>query len=154
VPSLNRSRVVGAVAALLVACGVASCSDPAGPNGKFCDAVKTIQATFDPLSKPELYSDPKVLREGLDLRVKAYKELAAVAPKEEMGDAQIVADAFAKISEKLRAAGDVASAANNPDIAAIVNDKAVQQADANLSRFSTSACRDGAAPATATTKKP
>jgi hypothetical protein len=139
---------------LLLAIGTGACSDPAGPNGKFCDAVKTIRATFDPLSKPELYSDPKVLRDGLDLRVKAYKDLAAVAPKEEMGDAQLVADSFSKVSEKLRAKGDVAAAANDADIASIVNDKALQQAEANLSRFSTSACREGTAPTTSTTKKP
>jgi hypothetical protein len=124
-----------------------SCGDPAGPNGKFCDSVKTFRATFDPLSKPELYSNPKVLRAGLDLRVKAYQELAAVAPPTIAGDAKLVAETFDKISQKLAAAGDVAAAANNPDIAALVNDTTLLAAETNVARFSTSACRDGS-PAT------
>jgi hypothetical protein len=139
------SRVVRAVvvAATAMAAVLPSCGDPAGPNGKFCDAVKTFRATFDPLSKPELYSDPKVLRAGLDLRVKAYDELAAVAPPTISGDAKLVAETFGSISRKLSAVGDVAAAANNPDIAALVNDPTLLAAETNVARFSTSACRDG-----------
>jgi hypothetical protein len=152
------SRVVRAVvvAATTMAAVLPSCGDPAGPNGKFCDAVKTFRATFDPLSKPELYSDPKVLRAGLDLRVKAYQELASVAPPTISGDAKLVADTFESISRKMAAAGDVAAAANNPDIAALVNDTTLLAAETNVARFSTSACRDGSPASTvsATPVKP
>jgi hypothetical protein len=120
----------------------ASCSDPAGANGKFCDVVKRIQVSADPLAGGDAYNDPKVLGDGMGVRVKAYNDLAATAPSSIKTDATIVSEGITKISQALVAAGNKSAAANDPTIAALVKDKRFLEASLNVQRFSDTACKE------------
>jgi hypothetical protein len=119
-----------------------SCSDPAGANGKFCDVVKRIKVSADPLSGGDAYNDPKVLGDGMAVRMKAYNDLAATAPSSIKTDAAIVSDGITKISLALTAAGNKSAAANDPTIAALVRDKKFLEASLNVQRFSETACKE------------
>jgi hypothetical protein len=119
-----------------------SCSDPAGANGKFCDVVKRIKVSADPLSGAEAYNDPKVLGDGMAVRMKAYSDLAATAPSSIKADAAVVSDGINKISIALSAAGNKSAAANDPTIAALVRDKKFLEASLNVQRFSETACKE------------
>ena len=119
-----------------------SCSDPAGANGKFCDVVKRIKVSADPLSGADAYNDPKVLADGMAVRVKAYSDLAAVAPAAIKTDAGVVADGVLKISMALAAAGNKSSAANDPATAKLVKDENFLIATLNVQRFSERACKE------------
>lgn len=119
-----------------------SCSDPAGANGKFCDVVKRIKVSADPLSGGDAYNDPKVLGDGMAVRMKAYNDLAATAPSSIKTDAAIVSDGITKISLALTAAGNKSAAGNDPTIAALVRDKKFLEASLNVQRFSETACKE------------
>ena len=119
-----------------------SCSDPAGANGKFCDVVKRIKVSADPLSGGDAYNDPKVLGDGMAVRMKAYSDLAATAPSLIKADAAIVSDGITKISLALTGAGNKSAAANAPTIAALVRDKRFLEASLNVQRFSETACKE------------
>jgi hypothetical protein len=155
VPVVKRWTGSALTTLLLTVSVLSSCSDPAGPNGRFCDVVKRIRATFDPLTRTELYSDPKVLRAGMDLRLQAYNDLLNEAPVEIKGDATIARDAFVRISQLLRDKGDVAASADDPVISALINDKTRVDAELSLQRFANGACKDTAPVSISTTvKKP
>lgn len=119
-----------------------SCSNPTGPNGKFCDVVKRIRVTADPLAGGAAYSDPKVLGDGMSLRVQAYRDLAAVAPATIQVDAALVRDTITKISVALAAAGNKSLAANDPAISVLVKDEKFLTASLNVQRFSEGACKE------------
>jgi hypothetical protein len=119
-----------------------SCSDPAGANGKFCDVVKRIKVSADPLSGGDAYNDPKVLGDGMAVRMKAYTDLAATAPSSIKADAGIVSEGINQISLALSAAGNKSAAANDPTIAALVRDKKFLEASLNVQRFSETACKE------------
>ena len=121
---------------------VVSCSDPAGANGKFCDVVKRIKVSADPLTGGDAYNDPKVLGDGMAVRMKAYSDLAATAPSSIKADATIVSDGITKISFALTAAGNKSAAANDPTIAALVRNKRFLEASLNVQRFSETACKE------------
>jgi hypothetical protein len=135
-----RRAAVFTSAVLLVL--MSACADPAGPNGKYCDVVKRVQATFDPMSKPDLYTEPTVLRAGMDLRVAAFEDLVKVAPPEVVGAATMVRDHLRSISNELRDRGDKSSAANDPAVIKLTNDKPFLEAQDNVARFSAAACKE------------
>lgn len=123
-----------------------ACADPAGPNGKFCDVVKRIRVTADPLAQPAAFSDSRILESALAVRVKAYRDLAAVAPVAIAADAAKSRDALVEISTAFTAAGNRSSAANEQPLEGLLRDKAFLDAQSSVTRFSISACKE---PATA-----
>lgn len=132
---MRRFLLVAVLAPLTV-----SCADPAGANGKFCDVVKRIQVTADPLSGAAAYSDPKVLADGMAVKVKAFADLAEVAPATVRSDTILVSESIRKIAEQLAAKGNKSSAANDPAIAALVKDERFVTASLNVQRFSEGQC--------------
>jgi hypothetical protein len=128
---------------LLLAAAV-SCADPAGANGRYCDVVKRIGVTADPLLGGAAYSDPTVLAAGMAVRVKAYTDLAAAAPTSVKVDTELVRSGLQQIAAAFAAKGNVSSTANEAPIATLVKDTKFLQAQANVTRFSTSVCKEKA----------
>lgn len=119
-----------------------SCSDPAGPNGKFCDVVKRILVTADPMTQGAAFSDSRVLADGMAVRVKAYDDLVLVAPVAINPDAVVVSATLRKIADAFSAAGNTSSAANEAPISTLLRDQKFLDADKNVARYSTTACRE------------
>ncbi len=119
-----------------------SCSDPAGPNGKFCDVVKRIQVTADPMAGGAAFSDARVLADGMAVRVKGYDDLVRVAPVAVRADVAAVSATLRKIADAFAAAGNKSSAANEQPIATLVKDQRFLDADQNVTRYSSTACRE------------
>jgi hypothetical protein len=130
------------VLSVLLVLVTVSCADPAGANGRYCDVVKRIGVTADPLLGGAAYSDPTVLAAGMAVRVKAYTDLAATAPPSVRADTETVRGGLQQIAAAFAAKGNLSSAANEPPIATLVKDTKFLQAQANVTRFSTSVCKE------------
>lgn len=122
----------------------AACADAAGPNGKFCDVAKRLQVTANPLSGNAYFTDPKLLGEGMTLRVSQYTDLALVAPTSVRTDAIAARDGLAQIALALKDKGNKASAANEEPLAGLILAQRTSQSEANLARFITTACKESA----------
>ncbi len=134
---VSRFHCLGLVATflLLVACG-----GGATPTTRFCDVVYRVEATADPLTRPEVFATPALLEAALNLRVNAYTDLSNVAPAEVQSDVLTVRNGIVAVTQELRAAGFVSEAANSPSVAALVKNSQLTTAQASLRRFTQKAC--------------
>lgn len=119
----------------------AGCSDTP-TTSRFCDVVKRIEATADPMEDTAVFARPDVLQSALELRVRAYQDLARVAPADISLDALTVAAQLSRITSAFSAAGFKSDAANTPAITALAQDAGFAKASSSLVRFSTANCSD------------
>lgn len=134
---VSRSQYIGLVVAFLL---LAACGGGATPTTRFCDVVYRVEATADPLTRPEVFATPALLEAALNLRVNAYTDLSNVAPAEVQSDVLTVRNGIVAVTQELRAAGFVSEAANSPSVAALVKNSQLTTAQASLRRFTQKAC--------------
>jgi hypothetical protein len=126
----------------LVVTAAAAC-DTASTSGasRYCDVVKQVQASVDPLADQSIYADPARLKDALVARVKTYTDLAGRAPDEIRPDANLVRDGVIKVNNALAAAGYQSVAANSdPTVQAVLADPALQAAQSRLASYDTEHC--------------
>jgi hypothetical protein len=122
---------------------VAAACDAGGMSGasRYCDVVKQVQASVDPLADQSIYGDPARLKDALIARVKTYTDLAGRAPDEIRPDANTVRDSVIKVNNALAAAGYQSAAANSdPTVQAVLSDQALQDAQARMAAYDAEHC--------------
>ncbi len=117
--------------------------DTGGTSGasRYCDVVKQVHASVDPLADQSIYGDPARLKDALIARVKTYTDLAGRAPDKIRADAGTVRDGVIKVNNALAAAGYQSAAANtDPTVQAVLSDQALQDAQARLAAYDAAHC--------------
>ena len=134
-------RVVAAIGLGLVLGATACDAGSSSGASRYCDVVKQVQASVDPLADQSIYSDPGRLKDALMVRVKTYTDLAAQAPDEIRPDANTVRDGVIKVNNALAAAGYQSAAANrDPTLQAVLNDQGLHDAQARLAGYDAEHC--------------
>lgn len=135
-----RGFVIVALTALGSMLG-ASCSDTPGAS-RFCDVVKRIEASADPMADPSVFASPAVLRAAMEIRVRAYADLARVSPDEVAADVRTTAAQIARIDNALAAGGYDSALANSTIVTALMRDDTFIAASRSVERFAVR-CVDG-----------
>jgi hypothetical protein len=128
------------VAAAMI--GTASACGAGSPTAsRYCDVVKQLQASADPLSDQAIYSDPARLRDALAARVATFTALAAQAPDEIRTDADTLRDGFIKINNALSTAQFQSAAANSdPVVQGVLADPGFQSALTHVEDYNANHC--------------
>jgi hypothetical protein len=127
-----------AIATVVGACGAGSPT-----ASRYCDVVKRVQASADPLSDPAIFSDPAKLRDALAARVATFTDLAAQAPDEIRTDASALRDGLIKINNALSKAEFQSAAANSdPVVQGVLADPGFQSALTNVENYDANHCTE------------
>ena len=122
-----------AVTVLAVVLG--GCGPTGGPNGRFCDVARRLEASVDPVADAGVLADPAKLSRAMADRVDIYQALAMVAPSAAVDDAMRVRDGFVTINAALATAGYRADALDtDPALKAALSDGSFVAARTSLAR--------------------
>jgi hypothetical protein len=134
---------MAALVMVTVAIGTAAtaCSAGSPTASRYCDVVKQVQASADPLSDQAIYSDPTRLRDALAARVATFTDLAAQAPAEIRADADTLRDGLIKINNALSKAQFQSAAANSdPVVQGVLADPGFKDALTRVEDYNANHC--------------
>jgi hypothetical protein len=140
-----RTLVVRFTAAIVLTAGVAlvaaGCSSGSSTASRYCDVVKQMEASADPLADQAIFSDPTRLRDALAARVDTFTSLAANAPPEVRTDASTLRDDLIKINNALSKAQFQSAAANSdPVVQGVLADPAFTDALTRVEDYNANHC--------------
>jgi hypothetical protein len=143
--SLGVQTAIAGVAAACVAAaiglaGLAGCAED--PNAtKYCDVVKRIEASADPLGSAAIYQDPTALKTALDDRITTYDELAREAPSALKPSAEKLRDVNSQVRNAWAAVDFRSGALNDdPKVKGLLTDAGLASALAELQAYNVRHC--------------
>jgi hypothetical protein len=130
-------RPLAVAAAVLGVLGLGGCAQDT--SGRFCDVLKRLEASADPLDDRVL-QDPAALRAALTDVVATYDELARVAPESMRADARTLSDAYHRIQDLFARANDVSASVNGSAAFKELTGPAFQSSVAAAARYGVRNC--------------